>query len=56
MSVLLTPFEQWLQTVQALLEKRGIDTSDLDIPFYHSLFRDGLDPEQTVMEDACLVR
>ena len=54
MAPVMTPFENWLQTVSALLAKRGIEPLDLDLGFYMSLYRDGLDPEQAVLEDACL--
>jgi len=54
MAVEVTAFESWLLTVSALLEKRGVEPLDLDIGFYMSLYRDGLDPEQAVAEDACL--
>lgn len=55
MSVVITQFEKWLETVQLLLEKRGIDAGDLDVAFYRELYKDGLDPEQAVREDACLL-
>lgn len=54
MAPVMTAFEQWLETVCALAEKRGVEPLDLDVAFYMSLYRDGLDPEQAIAEAACL--
>ena len=47
-------FQKWMDSVLMLLQKRGIDTADLDEAFYRSLYRDDLDPEEAVQEDLCL--
>jgi len=54
MAVVITAFENWLQTLSALIEKRGAVLETDDIAFAMSLYRDGLDPEQAAEAVACL--
>lgn len=54
MAVVVTRFESWLETVGALVEKRGSVLEPDDIPFFMSLYREDLDPEQAVEKASCL--
>jgi hypothetical protein len=54
MAVVVAAFESWLETLSALIEKRGAVLEADDIGFAMSLYRDGLDPEQAAAEVACL--
>lgn len=55
MSVVITSFERWLETVNALREKHGLEPVHLEeIPVYRDAWKDGLNPEEAILEDACL--
>ena len=47
-------FEHWMRKVEALLQKFGVPTDDLDRGPWREYFDDGFRPEDAVREDACL--
>ena len=55
MSVVITSFELWLETVNALREKYGLEPVHLEeIPVYRDAWAERLNPEDAIREDACL--
>lgn len=55
MAVVITSFERYMETVNIIREKMGLDPAHPDeIPVYYDAYKDDVDAEQAVREDACL--